>query len=445
MGAFRRHARLSWSAALGLAGVLIGACTIIDTSKKPLEGERIAVMVQGGDLAPDPSLADRPVVVAEPLANRDWPTAGGGANHAPYHLELGEAPKRLFRADGGRGSNDDRRLLAQPVVDRNGRVYVMDAEARVSAFDGTTGERLWRRDLRPEDEREGTLGAGVAIAGKRLIATTGFAEVIAMEARTGKELWRRRLSAPFRAAPTVGEGRVFATSIDNRSYALDLATGAEIWRHRGTETEAALLGGAAPAYESGVVVVAYSSGEVFGLGAANGRELWSDFLAQARRTSAVGRIGDIRASPVIDRGVVFAVSNSGLMVATGLTNGVRLWQRRYSAIQTPWAAGAFIYLLTNDNVLLCLTRDDGRIRWGRSLKRYEDEERRRGWITWSGPVLAGDRLILAASNRDVISVSPYSGELLGHIRVPDGAEVPPVVARRTLYLLTSDAELIAWR
>jgi hypothetical protein len=44
-----------------------------------------------------------------------------------------------------------------------------------------------------------------------------------------------------------------------------------------------------------------------------------------------------------------------------------------------------------------------------------------------------------------VSLSPYSGELLGRVDIPDGTYIPPVVANGTLYLLTNDAQLVAMR
>jgi len=66
-------------------------------------------------------------------------------------------------------------------------------------------------------------------------------------------------------------------------------------------------------------------------------------------------------------------------------------------------------------------------------------------IRWSGPVLAGDRLVLASSNGQVVTISPYSGELLGKLELPDGVFLPPIVAADTIFFLTEDAQLIAYR
>ncbi len=427
------------------SGLALAGCTFVEPKPPRLEGKRIPVMLQGSSPVADNVAPDTTIAVAPPVTNGAWPHAGGVASHAPYHLALASRPKRIFRVSTGRGSNDDRRLLAQPVIDEGGRLFILDANARIYVYNAETGRRLWARDLRVPSEQSGTLGGGLAAVGGRVFVTTGFAQVLALDAGDGRVLWRQNLSAPFRAAPTVADGRVFAVSTDNQTYALDVKTGKVLWTHRGTTELAALLGAAAPAYEDGIVVVAYSSGELFGLRADTGRQVWADFLSRRRNTSGIGTIVGIRASPVIDRGRVFAVSNSGQMVAVNLSTGARVWQRRLGASSTPWVAGEFLYLITSDNVLICLSREDGRVIWGRTLVRYENEKKRRDWVSWSGPVLAGDRLLVAGSNRQVVSVSPYTGDLLGQVAVPDGVEIAPIIARGTLYILTRDAELIAWR
>ena len=41
-------------------------------------------------------------------------------------------------------------------------------------------------------------------------------------------------------------------------------------------------------------------------------------------------------------------------------------------------------------------------------------------MTWFGPLLAGDRLIVAGTNEEALAVSPYTGDMLGHIRAVGG-------------------------
>lgn len=412
--------------------------------EKPLKGERISVLALDQRLEPDPRLADLAVRLPRPQTNADWPQAGGTANNAMQHLSAKGPLAPLWRADIGEGSGGNTQLLAQPVI-AGGRVFTMDSAAGVRAYDAATGSLVWRRGLKSKFDEEGILGGGVASVGGRLFATTGFGEVFALDAATGKGIWRRSVGGPIRAAPTVFGGRVFAITITNELYALDADDGRVLWTYAGISEPAGLLGAASPAVDGSVVVAPFSSGEIVALRVESGRQIWTESLTAIGRLDPISSLAHIRGRPVIDRGLVFVAGNSGRTVAIELSTGNRLWERAIGAIHGPWVAGDFIYLLSTTGDLVCLSRSTGGIRWIRRLQRFEDEEEREGPIVWSGPVLAGDRLIVAGSNGEVWSISPYTGKLLGRVEVPSRVYISPAVAGDTVYLLTDDAELIALR
>ena len=148
---------------------------------------------------------------------------------------------------------------------------------------------------------------------------------------------------------------------------------------------------------------------------------------------------------MIDRGLVLAVSHAGRMLAIDLRQGVRAWQAELGGVEMPWPAGDFVYVLTKDSQLVCLRRRDGRIRWVQPLPRFVDPDDPDEPIRWKGPVLAGDRLVVAGSHGEVLSISPYDGKPLGFFDLGDGVAVPPVVANNGLYLLTHGGQLVALR
>ncbi len=429
---------------LGLAFTLTACGLFGESAKEPLPGKRIAILDIDRGLRPDPSIADMRVVVSEPYVNDAWTQYGGSPAHAMYHLALGESPRRVWTGDVGDGSTGSRQILAQPLV-ANGTVYTMDALSVITAFDAERGRVQWRVDLEPDDEDDGYFGGGIALDGNRIYVTTGFARIIALDIKTGEVIWNERVPAPMRAAPAVAGGRVFAVTLDNQTIALSADDGRRLWIHSGIQEITSLVGGASPAVSGSTVVVPYSSGEIVGLLAETGRPLWGDNLASVTRADPLGDIAQIRGAPVIDRGVVFAISNSGRMVAFDLRQGLRAWEAEIGGVEMPWVGGDFIFVVTNDAQVVALTRRDGRIRWVQPLPRFEDPEDQEGPIAWSGPVLAGDRLIVAGSQGEAISLSPYTGEILGVIDLPDGVTVAPVVAGNSLYFLTSGGKLLAMR
>jgi outer membrane protein assembly factor BamB len=422
---------------------LVGCSEILqEHTKDKLKGERVSVLSLDRTLEPDPALTSAVVRLPRPVLNTDWPQSGGYPSHTMQHLTLDGPLNRVWRTSIGVGQSRYGAVLSQPVVE-GGRIFAIDARDVVVALDAKTGRELWRNDVKPETELAHTYGGGVAAVGDRVYVTTGYAQVLALDAASGKEIWRQEVTAPVRGAPTVADGRVFAVTVDNQLQVLSTTDGHRLWTHNGLPETAGLLGAASPAVEGDIVVVPYSSGELFALRAENGRPLWSENLATARPLGALSTLADIRGRPVIDRGRVYAVSHSGRMVAIDLRTGDRVWEQDVGGTHGPWVAGDYLYVLANDVDLLCLMRADGRVRWSTELPRYKDPDDQSDPMRWSGPVLAGDRLIVVASTGDAISVSPYTGKALGRVEFPDGVFLDPVVANDMLFVLTDDADLIA--
>lgn len=437
-----RSMRLVW---LGLVALALAGCGWMGTREAPpLPGERASVILYQGELTPDARLSGRPVQLPEAYRNTNWSQAGGGALHAVGHVE---GPTRLgkpaWRVDIGSGAGKYRPLLSEPLV-ADGRVYTMDSKFRVSAYEAAKGKRLWRRKLEiPKPDGE-AFGGGIAYDGGRIYVSAGFAGVAALDAEDGSVLWSRPVSGPVRGAPLVMDGKVFVVTRDNQIAALSAEDGAPVWRHAGFAEPAALLGSSSPAGLDGTVIVPYSSGEIFALRAANGRPNWSDNLAAVRRLDATSALADIRALPVTDGNLVYAISHSGRTVAINLRTGARVWEKNVGGVRTPWIAGDWLFMLTNENRLICLSRRDGAIRWIAELDTYEDPEKRSDPIRWLGPMLVSGRLLLFGAHGKGISVDPADGAVVERFKLPGGV-MAAAVADGTVYLQTGGADLLAYR
>jgi predicted MFS family arabinose efflux permease len=84
-------------------------------------------------------------------------------------------------------------------------------------------------------------------------------------------------------------------------------------------------------------------------------------------------------------------------------------------------------------------------RWITKLGQYRKPKKKQNPIQWAGPVLAGEQLWLAGSNRELVAVDPYEGKRLITIRLKAPAYLPPVVAGGMAYVLTDDGTLTAYR
>ena len=68
-----------------------------------------------------------------------------------------------------------------------------------------------------------------------------------------------------------------------------------------------------------------------------------------------------------------------------------------------------------------------------------------GEIDYSGPVLAGGRLIVTGSNGVVINIDPATGSFQSQTNVGAGVSLSPVVANSTLYVYDDNGRLSAYR
>lgn len=430
-------------AALCGVAVLLAACGSSDKGEGAAasSGPRLSVLDAGKKLTADASLSHFVVSLPEPAVNRDWAQAGGNTEHAPGHPALSPVPETEWSESIGSGSGSDYKLLSTPVVSGNA-IYTQDSRGRVSAFRLQDGDRYWRVDTAPPDRDGEAMGGGVAVDGNVVYVTTGFGEILALRAANGDILWRRMVGKPIRSAPTIAEGRVYAITIENETYALDAKSGLVLWRHSGIAESATLMGASSPAVHGDTVVVAYSSGELFGLRSQNGRVVWGDVLAVPTKVGALPAIADIRGLPVIDQNRVYAISHSGRMAAIDERSGERVWETDIGGVNTPAMAENTVFIVTNDNELIALERASGRVLWLTQLRKNKDpDDKSSRPVSWFGPVLAGGRLWLTNSLGELAAYAPETGFALFDQELAGAFFLPPVVADRAMLLLDDSGDL----
>lgn len=426
--------------------VALGACGIFKggDKKTPVLGQRVPILAAETSIVADKTIAEVQVVLPPAASNAAWTQPGGNAAKAMGHLVLSETPAQVWSAKIP-GTSGRTRLAAAPVV-ANGTLFVMDTEGVVHAFDATTGSRRWQLStVKGEENRRAAFGGGVSVDGARVYATNGLGDVVAIDAAAGSELWRKKPGGPLRGAPTVANEQIYVVSQDNQLFALAQADGNVVWTQSGTLESQGVFGVAAPASAQGTVVAGFSSGELNAYRYENGRTLWSDTLSSSTMSTSVSSLADIDAEPVIDQGRVYAVGQGGRMAAVELASGQRLWEQNIAGISTPWIAGEWLFVVTDDARLVCIARGSGKIRWISQLRAWRDEEDKKGAITWVGPVLAGNRLWLANSRGELVSASPTDGNVGVAIEGKESVSLSPVVANGMLYVLGDKGEITAYR
>jgi outer membrane protein assembly factor BamB len=437
--------RIALMVAAALAASGCGIFKKGKTSHTPVLGQRIAVLTSESDVQVDPATAALPMNLPQAVANAEWTQSGGDASKSMGQLALGQRPTRIFSVNAGRGSSLTARLASAPIV-ANGRVFTIDTVGTVRAFDANTGATAWSTQTQTErGDQAAMYGGGLAYDNGRIYATNGLGFVEALDARNGGKIWQVRPGGPLRGAPSVGNGAIYVVSQDNQIFSLKEEDGSTNWSEAATLEIAGVFGSASPAIGQGTVVAGFSSGELNGYRYENGRQVWSDTLQRTTIRTSVSSLSDVDADPVIDSGQVFAVGQGGRMVALDLITGQRLWELNIAGIDTPWLAGDWIYVITDEAKLLCIYRQNGHIRWINQLPQFLNRKAKKGEIEYSGPVLAGNHLIVTGSNGALIYVDPTTGAFQSQSDLKVPVSLGPVVANSTLYIYDDRGQLHAFR
>jgi outer membrane protein assembly factor BamB len=419
---------------------------------RPEDG-RIAISAAEAGLEVDPALAVMPVVLPATRAQADWPFAGGNAANAPQHLAGNGEPglQIVWRRGVVPGSASRRALIAPPIV-ADGKVFLFGTDLVVHAVDAATGRPEWRQSvatrtsttswLRPDVP---AMAGGLAYANGRVFAAQGAGEVVSLDAATGDIGWRVRTQTPLHSSPTVADGKLYVTSYDSEIYAIDVVNGTISWTSSAIPEPARMLTSPSPAVVGDTVIAPFASGEVIALMAGNGRRLWLDGLTRGGAATSLATINDIASRPVVVDGVVYAASQSGVLAAIDLRTGTRLWDLPLGSIQMPWVAGDYIFAVSTEAQLVCIDRRTGRVRWLQQLDRYNEPAKRKGRISWTGPVLVDGQLILASSRGQVITVNPADGVEMSRLDIREPVFLQPAVAGGTVYLLTDRGTVVALR
>ena len=471
-----------------LAALMLGGCSTLGGVGDAIDGinpfsksdaseinedgdtDRISILELDETLKVTGEITPDQVQLPPAYVNTDWPQVGGNPAHVVQHTAASGNLDKIWSKDVGKGSARKGRVVAPPVI-ANGQIFTMDGNNRIASFSEQNGARIWEYKVKVQERqrtRQGktgivdrirdplsftdrggrdkeSVGGGVAYADGKLFVTSGLGVVAALDPLSGEEIWVRETRVPMHSAPTSKGGRVFAVSDDNELFAFNANSGEVLWTYQGIVESARMLTAPSPAVIDETVIAPFASGELVALRVQNGGVLWQDALSSAGQLTPLASLNDIASGPVIADGYVIATAQSGVISAFDLRTGQRIWTQPSGSIGFPLIAGDFVYTATTEGQVVCFSKLDGKVVWIQQLQAFKNEKKRKKKIAWSGPVLAGDRLVVMSSHGQAVVINPYDGLVINDFKVGGDVFVPPVIANETIYVLTDSAKLIALR
>jgi outer membrane protein assembly factor BamB len=388
-------------------------------------------------IRPEPRLLLRALLVATLLAGSagcSWiKSLGDSDDEEEAELEPAELvdfePEIEVREEWSRGIGNGQGKLfnrLQPAV-YGDMIIAASANGTVEAIDAATGKTRWDVDVDTD------LSGGVGAGGDLVVVGTDRGVVIALESASGRELWRATVSGELLAPPAADWDVVVVQTLDGKLHGLETSSGARRWTHDSSMPLLTLRGTSAPVLQEGVAYAGLANGRVIALKADAGTLLWEGRVATPQGQSDIERAVDIDGRPLIDNGVLYAVSYQGKVGALQLANGRPLWLHDASSYVGVASGFGNVYVAETTGVLSAYETDGGALRW------QNDQLLRR---QLSAPAAIGSYVAVADFEGYLHFLSQVDGHIVARERADsDGVRADMIVHDGKLYVYGNDGEL----
>lgn len=406
------------------------------SDKVVLEGERKELILQSKAITTDAAAQAEVVVLSAPTTVNNWEMQGYNTTHTVPHLKFSGNFTHIATFEGGSGQGHGKAVLYTPVI-QNDRLYVVDTNGRLKCFDVLTQSLLWEKEYVSEKQVQRTLSVtGITVSGDMGYLSLSTDQAMAVRLDTGDVVWQQQLSDIARIPPVVQDSTVFYTNIDNMLEARDTKTGQQKWVYQSIQEEAMLLGGANVSTTATQVIAPFASGEVAVL-SPNGTLVWNDQISSATPGNIINNIQHVYAPIAIDKHVMFASSHAGSLIAYNVSTGRRVWEQSILTLQATALTDSHMFVVDNQQRLMCLKKNSGQVKWMKQLKIAEDTfSVSEAPIYWYGPVLLSNQLTVFASNGTVLMMDPNSGDVKQTITLDHQIAMAPIVVKDRCYVVT---------
>ena len=308
-------------------------------------------------------------------------------------------------------------------------LYVGSREGTLLALDIATGEVLWETplggavastpvmvDLPRETPKDASAPKDLLLVG------TDNGEEIAIDLDSREELWRYATDGKIRRAPVVSEGVVHLANSRDQVFGLDLRTGAWRWQYeQPLQTGFTVSGYAGLAYQPssdgarpGVLYTGFGNGKVAALDAGSGEALWLASVAPAQG----GDFSDCDSTPLLDeaRGRLYVAGQQTGVYALSMEDGSVVWRFDVRAAgDLVWAAGTDMVGASSLEGIFSLDHD-GQLLWRTQVDPG----------VLSRPLVVGDTVYVAHNESGLLALDRDTGELVARVDPGSGVSSPPV-------------------
>jgi outer membrane protein assembly factor BamB len=331
----------------------------------------------------------------------------------------------------GIGDGMGKQGLSMAPVYWSGTLIAADSEGRLVTVDAETGRKNW------ELKTKQAFSGGPGVDEERIYMGTIDGRVIAYERSGGAELWNAQVSSEVLSAPASADGLVVVRCIDGRVFGLDAVSGRRLWIYDHKVPLLVLRGDTELLVRAGIIFVGYDDGSVVALRLDDGSVLWTQTIVSPEGRTELERLADIGQQMVIVASDLIVSSYKARVVSLAADSGRLLWFKEISSATGIQVDRTNLAVSEKNDDLWMLDRRNGSTIW------KVDQMTNRGLTR---PAFYGDYVVVGDKEGYLHWLDTEIGSFVARKRAgKKGFAAAPLTIGTTLYVLTHDGELIAFR
>jgi len=337
--------------------------------------------------------------------------------------------RRVWSANVGDGMGDHG--LSMAPIYSSGVLYAADYEGRLVAVDAENGRKTM------ELKTGQAFSGGPGLDDERIYMGTVDGRVVAYDRGNGAELWNAQVSSEVLAPPASADGVVVVRCIDGRVFGLDAANGRRMWIYDHSVPLLTLRGNADLLVRAGIVFVGYDDGSVVSLRIGDGTLVWSQNIVSPEGRTELDRLADIGQRMVFIASDLLVSSYKSRLVSLAADSGRMLWFKDISSVTGVQVDRTNLAISEKNGDLWMLDRRNGSTQW--KIDQLTNRELTR-------PAFYGNYVVVGDIEGYLHWIDTDIGAFVARERVDkNGFAAAPLSVGTTLYVLTRDGDLVAYR
>ena len=252
----------------------------------------------------------------------------------------------------------------------------------------------------------------LAINNGVIYAADNLGYLYSIDISSGKLIWAKNFGVPFRSSIKIFNNELYLANQDNTIYCVSLVDGRTKWNFSTTTT---LLKSNFKndiiVNEKGEIFFINTSGELYSIDSQNRNINWVVNLKDTNSEISNEIFSSVPL--VMNKKNIFTITQNSFSKFEKIS-GARIWGRPISSYLKPILTKNNIFIVTKEELLICLNINDGTVVWSQSINKQLKKINKK-ILNKIGEmknlIIAGDQILIFTTKGFLLSFNPTNGVL----------------------------------